>query len=69
MAEEVPSGIEGGRSHLKDWLYSEPGNWLSEVTACISVSTQEFGRPQCHEACDELGEGKLRGRDALDNSI
>lgn len=58
-----------GRSHLKDWLYSEPGNWLSEVKACISVYTQELRGPRDHEACDELGEGNPGGSDALDNSI
>lgn len=58
-----------GRSHLKNWLYSEPGNWLSEVKACISVDTQELGGPRDHEACDGLGEGNPGCSDALDNSI
>ena len=44
-----------GRSHLKDWLYSEPGNWLSEVTACISVSMQEFGDPSAMKPVTGLG--------------
>lgn len=46
-----------GRSHLKDWLYSEPGNWLSEVTACISVSMQEFGDPGAMKPVTGLGRG------------
>lgn len=33
-----------GRSHLKDWLYSEPGNWLAEVKACnVSVYAEARG--------------------------